>query len=100
MMDIITLTHEDLIPTPSICMIHNGWPVHSVDDHELLKDIRPFSEDLRCSVCDLEWGRGAVSQHESCRTIMSDGNVRYAYPRSLWQRGDNVVEIEYTDPYA
>lgn len=34
--------------------------------------------DRRCSVCDLEWGAGAVSQHERCGWLYEDGSRRYA----------------------
>lgn len=95
----ITLTHYDLLPSEDICTGHNGWPVHSVQEHDRLTGVRPYSEIVRCSVCDLEWGGGAVSQHESCRLLTTDG-TRHAYARSEWQRGDEIVEITYTDPYV
>ena len=97
----ITLVNpEAYYATEHACEAHPGWPLHLTTECRLLAGVRPFSEHIACSVCDLEWGVGAVSQHERCARLTDSGDREFAQPAISYQRGDGHVTIHVTDVYA
>lgn len=89
-MEPITLMHPDLIDT---ACERDMLPVHDTTECAAIHTLTPGTEDARCSACELPWGRGLVSQHESCAELYADGSRRAAHPRTYWTRQGETVEI-------
>ena len=62
---------------------------HIAQDHALIGHRRITGR--RCSVCDQEWGDGAVSRHEYCDFLYEDGTRRYADCLVYLDGGDLLV---------
>lgn len=77
------------------CERHEGWPLHAANECERLAGVRPYTRDVRCSICDQEWDeRVAVSQHLGCRSLPSG---RPASPLISYRKGEGWVEIVSAD---
>ena len=97
----ITLHNPEYADTPAdICLGHNGWPEHEISDHAALAGITPYSRDVRCDVCDLEWDERFAQQHTGCRALYSDGSRVCATPIITYRRRDELVTIAYPDEYG
>lgn len=101
-MEIPTITIADAHASADrACQAHTGWPLHTDADCGKLAGVRPFSDRTQCSVCDLDWGIGLVSQHESCASLGANGARTYAHPIIYALRGDEEVIIATeTQPIA
>lgn len=53
--------------------------LHTAGDHAALAALPSLDIERRCSVCDQDWGDGAISQHEGCAWLRDDGTRTYAH---------------------
>lgn len=80
------------------CEIHPGWPLHIDTECGLLAGVVPYQHRILCSACDLDWGVGAVSQHESCAILHADNTRERARPITYVIKeevAEDVVEVIY-----
>lgn len=90
--EIIELSNAE-ISQERACVIHPGVPLHIVTECSKLAGVQPYNKRVACSICDQDWGQGAVSQHESCATLFQDGSRTYAHPVVYVRRNDSLVEV-------
>lgn len=93
-------TEEQTISLPTEDAIRDGEDacecedyqdiLHTAGDHAALAALPSLDIERYCSVCDLDWGEGAVSQHEGCAWLRSDGYRTYAH--CITRIGGSVVE--------
>lgn len=107
MATIVTLTNPELYTATDarqICGVtdelagrngpHAGYPIHLASECGLLAGLIPYSEDVRCSVCDQRIDtRFGFGQHERCAWLGRNGERTYAQPVVTFRTADGEIEI-------
>ncbi len=84
----LTHPHEFWAGTEDPCQCEDHISVaHTEAEHHLLAGRRI---ERRCSVCDQIWDDVAISRHEGCALLHSDGSRSYAHP-DIYVAGEVVV---------
>ena len=93
-MERLTLRNPENPHNGSVCRCYDGPDavVHVEADHDKAKGLRIVSR--RCSVCDLPWGEGGISQHERCALLDDDGDRQYAHCIVELSDGTELIYID------
>ena len=87
----IVLSHPFWEPVPA-CEQHDGLPLHVEAECGLVAGIDASGAQVRCSVCDQEWGEGVVSRHESCAFVfVDDGREWRKYAEPITVTADGTI---------